>query len=52
MSSFRASRFRNVDLLRLILLHFPLRCLICGERTYRFLGKYRVQPVKTTTTHN
>ena len=37
MLSFRRSRLRNTDLVRLLLLQYPVRCRKCLERTYAFI---------------
>lgn len=33
-AGFRLSRFRSVDLLRLAVLQYPIRCLTCSHRMY------------------
>jgi hypothetical protein len=35
-SNFRASRFRVEDIAELLVLKYPVRCLICLERSYGF----------------
>jgi hypothetical protein len=36
-ANLRTSRFQLTDLRRLLLLHYPVRCRSCRERSYRFL---------------
>ena len=42
VSNFRPSRFRleALDLSRLLVLHLPVRCLTCDERSYVFLPQF------------
>jgi hypothetical protein len=43
-SSFRLSKFRKGDVLRLLLLMYPIRCLECYRRSFVFLplaGKFK-----------
>jgi hypothetical protein len=40
LSNFRTSRFRLPDLSKMILLHLPVRCLNCDERSYAFLPQF------------
>jgi ribosomal protein L33 len=35
--NFRLSRFRKTDLVRVLLLQFPVRCRECRERGYAFI---------------
>jgi hypothetical protein len=41
LSKFRAShfRFQLSDLWRLLLLRLPVRCMICGERSYASISQ-------------
>ena len=36
-SGFRRSRLRITDVLRLLLLRYPVRCIRCGQRQYAFI---------------
>ena len=35
----RQSRFHKLDVMQLMLLRYPVRCLNCNERQYRRLGE-------------